>query len=320
MAKTDETKNNQPNIPPTEVKKPEVKICGIIMPISPTDGYTDLHWQEVMAIIRQVVNDAGFEPNIVSDADDVGIIHNRIVNNLAENPIVICDVSSKNPNVMFELGMRLAFDKATIIIKDDITSYNFDTSPIEHVGYPADLHYHKIEEFKQKLKSKLISTYEASLQADYSTFLKHFVRYKPLITTEEVPATVFFEKQFEKVFNLLEQLDFGESKSATRSFLKTRVLNSNGLKINSVNELKSYLFQKYSEMYSTGNVTFDSPSESVKELINYIDADANSPTDKFSAPVVLDAMFQVVYEFERSKESHNKNIVSKLGGLKPIKP
>ncbi|QHS56409.1 hypothetical protein GWR56_12990 [Mucilaginibacter sp. 14171R-50] len=199
MAKQSENKS--------EEKSEQLKTCGIIMPISPTDGYTDSHWQEVMAIIKLVVTESGFEPNIVSNADDVGIIHNRIVNNLAENPIVICDVSSKNPNVMFELGLRLAFDKATIIIKDDITSYNFDTSPIEHLGYPADLHYHKIEEFKVKLKGKLLKTYEASKAENYSTFLKHFVNYKPKLTTEEVPANVFFEKQFEKVFERLDQIE-----------------------------------------------------------------------------------------------------------------
>jgi hypothetical protein len=35
---------------------------------------------------------------------------------------------------MFELGMRLAFDKPTVIIKDDKTDYMFDTGIIEHVG------------------------------------------------------------------------------------------------------------------------------------------------------------------------------------------
>lgn len=72
-----------------------------------------------------------------------------------ENPIVVCDVSGKNPNVMFELGIRLAFDKPTIIIKDDKTSYSFDTSPIEHLEYPRDLRYNRIEDFKSKLTDKI---------------------------------------------------------------------------------------------------------------------------------------------------------------------
>jgi hypothetical protein len=110
--------------------------CGIIMPISGSEQYSSEHWIDVRNILDEVIMDSGFVPNIVSDADEIGIIHNRVVSNIYNNPIIICDVSSKNPNVMFELGLRLAFDKATIIIKDDATNYNFDTAAIEHLTYP----------------------------------------------------------------------------------------------------------------------------------------------------------------------------------------
>ena len=110
----------------------------------------------------------------MSDSNEVGIIQKRIVQNIYDNDIVVCDVSAKNPNVMFELGMRLAFDKPAIIIKDDKTNYSFDTSPIEHITYPRDLHYHTIQAFKTKLKDKVNATYTASLKPEYTTFLKHF--------------------------------------------------------------------------------------------------------------------------------------------------
>jgi hypothetical protein len=63
---------------------------------------------------------------------------------------------------MFELGMRLAFDKPTVIVKDDKTTYNFDTSPIEHVGYPRDLRFTKIVQLKEELAKKIVATYQAS--------------------------------------------------------------------------------------------------------------------------------------------------------------
>src|ERR1019366_7659753 len=101
-------------------------------------------------------------------------IHKTIVQNLYDNPLVICDVSSKNPNVMFELGIRLAFDKPTIIVKDDATTYSFDTASIEHIPYPRDLRFGKIVEFKAKLAGKVAATLEASKDPGYSTFLKNF--------------------------------------------------------------------------------------------------------------------------------------------------
>ncbi len=181
------------------------QICGIIMPISSSDGYSEQHWAEVYEIIQDVVSEIGYSASIVSFGDEAGIIHNRIVTNIAENPIVICDVSSKNPNVMFELGMRLAFDKPTIVIKDDLTNYNFDTSPIEHLGYPASLHFPSIINFKAKLKKKLLATLESAKDENYSTFLKHFVKYKPELKTESLPETQFIIKQLEVLFEKFSQ-------------------------------------------------------------------------------------------------------------------
>lgn len=180
--------------------------CGIIMPISGSDTYPAEHWSDVKVILEDVIREAGFTPNLVSDADEIGIIHNRIVSNIYNNPIVVCDVSSKNPNVMFELGLRLAFDKATIIIKDEITTYNFDTAPIEHLTYPKDLRYSNIISFKTKLAQKLQSTYKASLDHDYSTFLKNFVQYKPKLQTKEVGSQEFILQKLDVLTREVSEL------------------------------------------------------------------------------------------------------------------
>lgn len=171
----------------TEKKQPET--CGIVMPISTIDTCSEEHWRDVRDILSEAIEEAGFVPQLVSDADDVGIIQKRIVKNLYENPIIVCDVSGKNPNVMFELGMRLAFDKPTIIVKDDKTSYSFDTSQIEHLAYPRDLRFSRIVEFKEELVEKIKATYDKSINdPNYTTFLKHFGKFKVVkLDTEVVP-------------------------------------------------------------------------------------------------------------------------------------
>lgn len=148
--------------------------CGLVMPISVIDGCSEGHWEEVRLIIKEALADTQFSVELVSDSNEIGIIQKRIVQNIYDNDLVICDVSAKNPNVMFELGLRLAFDKPAIIVKDDKTNYSFDTAPIEHLEYPRDLHYHTIQVFKTKLREKVIATYEASKKPEYTTFLKHF--------------------------------------------------------------------------------------------------------------------------------------------------
>lgn len=156
--------------------------CGIIMPISPIDGCSAEHWSEVKQIIQDAVDSISepkFNAKLVSDADDIGVIQKRIVQGVYNSDIVVCDVSAKNANVMFELGMRLAFDKPTVIIKDDKTDYSFDTSIIEHISYPRDLRFSKIVGFKKNLAEKLVATYMAAkTNPSHSTFLKNFGTFK----------------------------------------------------------------------------------------------------------------------------------------------
>lgn len=172
----------------THAKSDKLPVCGLVMPISEIGGCSREHWSEVKQILFDVATACGFEPKLVSDEADVGFIHKRIVENLYLNPIVVCDVSATNPNVMCELGMRLAFDKPAIIIKDDETQYSFDTSPIEHIPYPRDLHFHRVVRFKDELGGKLKATHEASQQPGYSTFLGHIGKFRIAeVETEEVP-------------------------------------------------------------------------------------------------------------------------------------
>lgn len=189
-------------------------ICGVVMPISSIDGCNESHWADVLEIISEAIEEAGFDANLVSNADEVGIIHKRIIQNLYDNPIVVCDVSGKNPNVMFELGMRLAFDKPTIIIKDDRTSYSFDTSAIEHLEYPRDLRFSKITEFKEKLSQKIRATYEKSTaDGNYTTFLKHFGEFTVAkIEKKEVSGQEFILDELRSIRMTMRRLERISSK------------------------------------------------------------------------------------------------------------
>jgi heterodisulfide reductase subunit C len=169
------------------------KTCGLVMPISSIDERTEQHWLDVRSVLNDAIKDAGFEANLVSDADDIGVIQKRIVQNLYENPLVLCDVSARNPNVMFELGMRLAFDKAVIIVKGDHTPYIFDTGQIEHLEYPRDLRFTDIVKFKKNVTYKIKATYEsANNDPKYVSFLKQFGSFSvPIIDSEEVSRDEF---------------------------------------------------------------------------------------------------------------------------------
>lgn len=192
----------------TEEEARTTETCGIVMPISAMDGYSEVHWNEVLEILSSAIKSAGFEPSLVSSADDIGVIQKRIVQNLYDNPIVVCDVSGKNANVMFELGMRLAFDKPTIIVKDDKTSYSFDTAPIEHISYPKDLRFHDIVKFKELLTEKVKSTHaKAKKDASFTSFLGHFGTFKVAkIDAKEVSGDEYIIDQLKDIRQQLSSI------------------------------------------------------------------------------------------------------------------
>jgi hypothetical protein len=151
--------------------------CGLVMPIAAIDGCSPEHWAQVRAFLVEAIceiDEPKFVAKLVSEEADVGMILRRIVQNVYKSEIVVCDVSGKNPNVMFELGMRMAFDKPVVIIKDDQTGYSFDTSIIEHLEYPRDLRYPVMVEFKRRLKAKIEATVQSSRKDGYQGFLKNF--------------------------------------------------------------------------------------------------------------------------------------------------
>lgn len=207
----------------TKQENNNAETCGIVMPIAPMGEYTSEHWSEVREIIKSVLLPLGIPCEIVSYADESGIIQNRIVQNLYSNTLVICDVSGKNPNVMFELGMRLAFDKPTIVIKDDLTDYSFDTAIIEHLSYPHDLRYSKINQFKVELERMIKGTLRASKEGSYTTFLKHFGTFKVANLAEKTLSKEdFILEEMSEIRTLLQRMNI-QSK-----VYSARIINKDG--------------------------------------------------------------------------------------------
>ncbi|WP_052679655.1 hypothetical protein [Rhizobium nepotum] len=195
--------NAKPQKPVTEGSNKEVSrpFCGIIMPIATMGQYEKSHWDRVRIILNEAIEDAGYSPRLVSESEDIGVIHARIVQNLYDDPIVVCDVSGKNANVMFELGLRLAFDKPTIVIKDDQTDYSFDTSPVEHIGYRADLRFDDVRDFKKRLSAAIKgSIAKKEKDESYSPFLGHFGKFKLAgIDTKTVSSEQFIIEQLQSL-------------------------------------------------------------------------------------------------------------------------
>lgn len=182
--------------------------CGIIMPIATMSSeYTADHWSDVRHILHNAIEKAGFTPRIVSDSEESTVIHGSIINNIYNDAIIVCDVSNKNANVMFELGMRLSFNKPVVIVKDDKTDYSFDTGNIQHEPYRKDLRHSTVEKFIDDLSKKIIKTYEASQKEEYQSFLSYFGKFEVAkVENKPIGESEALEKLLNKMTLLESQI------------------------------------------------------------------------------------------------------------------
>lgn len=141
------------------VPKKENKDCFIIMPISDTEGYDKGHFTHVYDdIIKPAVELTEFTPSRADEVKETNFIHLDILKKLIDAPIAICDLSTRNPNVLFELGIRQAFDKPVVLIQEKGTPKIFDIGPLRYLEYSKEMKYHDVLKTQQELKIAIEAT------------------------------------------------------------------------------------------------------------------------------------------------------------------
>jgi hypothetical protein len=141
------------------------KVCFIIMPISDFEGYEPGHFRRVYEyIIKPACVKAGFVPLRADDVKKTNVIVIDILQKLLNSEMAICDLSSKNPNVLYELGIRQAFDLPVSFIKDDITERIFDIQGFRDLEYSSNLRIDEVNLAIENLAANIIETYESKGQ------------------------------------------------------------------------------------------------------------------------------------------------------------
>jgi hypothetical protein len=136
--------------------------CFIIMPITDVDGYPAGHFSHVFDdIISPACVAAGYKPLRADQVKETNLIHLDILNKLIDTPIAVCDLSTRNPNVMFELGLRQAFDKPVVLIQEKGTPRIFDISPLRYLEYSRDMKYHEVLQTQKELQESITATVTA---------------------------------------------------------------------------------------------------------------------------------------------------------------
>lgn len=129
--------------------------CGVIMPISATTGFDAAYWSDVQFLHHRAIRQAGLDPKNVWTGSSVDRITPRILGNLFEVPIALCDITDLNANVMLELGMRLTSKKPTVVVSIEGAKRPFDINDFEIVSYPKDLNIIGMERYFEAINVTL---------------------------------------------------------------------------------------------------------------------------------------------------------------------
>lgn len=111
-------------------------------------------------IIEPVFKEMGFLCFRASDIQHSGMIDLPMYENILKADFVVADLTTLNPNVLYELGIRHAVKKnTTIVISENELKYPFDLSHIliekyEHLGKAID--HDEVIRFREVLQNKVL--------------------------------------------------------------------------------------------------------------------------------------------------------------------
>jgi hypothetical protein len=157
----------------------EQQECFIIMPISDPETHEKGHFKLIYDNIFKVAcKNAGFKAHRADDEKSTGVIHTNILKKILNAPIAICDLSTLNPNVTFELGIRQAFDMPVVLVQEKGTRHIFDLAPIKTIEYCKEMKYHDVIAFQESLSEALTATMAESKKPDNSNSIVKFLSLK----------------------------------------------------------------------------------------------------------------------------------------------
>jgi hypothetical protein len=136
--------------------------CFVIMPFRERDpkhqqGFFD---EVLRTLIVPAGRNAGFSVK-TANRQGTEVIHSTIVNDLLDADLVVADLTEHNPNVLFELGMRMAHDKPVALIRSKGTGPIFDVDNMLRVlEYDPALWPSSVERDLPKLAEHIEATWK----------------------------------------------------------------------------------------------------------------------------------------------------------------
>lgn len=118
----------------------QMKKCFIVTPIGADETDIRRHADGVIdSVLEPVLNELGFELFVSHRMSNPGSINNQIMKLVLEADLVVANLTTLNPNVMYELAVRHAIRKPVIQICEKGTRLPFDINDERTIFYVNDM-------------------------------------------------------------------------------------------------------------------------------------------------------------------------------------
>lgn len=135
----------------------KVRSCFVIMPFSNSASCSEAEWTDIFEnTIRPAVEKSGLDYKCARSEAIAGNIIDNIIDDLNRADLVIADLTDRNANVFYELGVRHSLRDSTVLITQDISSTPFDLRPYAMLQYDWKTKRGR-DEFRKQMKKVLTS-------------------------------------------------------------------------------------------------------------------------------------------------------------------
>jgi len=109
-------------------------VCFVIAPIGDSESEVRKRSDQILKhLIEPVCSSAGYRPIRADHISEPGIITTQVIQHILEDPMVVADLTGKNPNVFYELAIRHALRKPYVQIIQQGERIPFDVSAIRTI-------------------------------------------------------------------------------------------------------------------------------------------------------------------------------------------
>jgi len=189
----------------TQEEKSKQESCFVIMPFG---SFFDSYYND---IYKKAIENVGLISKRADDLYRSSTIVQDIWNYTKEAKLILADLTGKNPNVFYELGLAHALAKPAILITNTIEDVPFDLRALRVLTFDKN-HPNWGNILQKKIESSLKETLESPISSVLPTFIDTQDLEKRKITISE------------KDFIELKQ-DFELLKTQIRQTSRTRTIN-----------------------------------------------------------------------------------------------